>query len=89
MSPPSDGTCDRLVARYRATGDVALTPQKYGCDPKLDAKGVEAVPTLLEQPPDRTLPVRVAAVAETSGMTVRRPTVVRTVRERLGWTRKK
>jgi transposase len=82
-------TVDRFVARYRATGDVAPTPQKYGCDPKLDAKGVEAVRTFLEQRPDSTLPELVAALAETYGITVSRATVGRTVRERLGWTRKK
>jgi transposase len=55
----------------------------------LDAKGVEAVRTLLEQRPDSTLPELVSALAETYGITVSRATVGRTVRERLGWTRKK
>lgn len=80
---------DRLIARYRNTGDVAPTPQKYGSDPKLDDAGVEAVRRLLEQRPDSTLPELVVALAEEHGISVSASTVGRTVRERLGWTRKK
>jgi transposase len=82
-------TVDRLVARYRATGDVEPTRQKYGADPKLDESGVEAVRRLLEERPDRTLPELVHALAERHGISVSASTMGRTIRERLGWTRKK
>lgn len=82
-------TVDRLVARYRATGDVLPTQQKYGSDPKLDDAGVEAVRRLLLQRPDSTLPELVMALADEHGISVSESTMGRTVRERLGWTRKK
>lgn len=80
---------DRLIARYRQTGDVAPTQQKYGSDPKLDDAGIEAVRKLLERHPDLTLPELVMAVAEEHGIVVSTSTMGRAVRERLGWTRKK
>lgn len=82
-------TVDRLVARYRETGDVAPTRQKYGSDPILTDSDVEIVRKLLEKRPDSTLPELVRALEEEHGISVSRSTIGRTVRERLGWTRKK
>jgi transposase len=82
-------TVDRLVARYRRTGDVAPTQQKYGADPILDDAAVELVRKLLLKRPDSTLPELVGALEEQHGISVSRSTMGRTVRERLGWSRKK
>jgi transposase len=82
-------TVDRLVARYRATGSVAPTVQKSGCDPLLDADALVVVERILRAEPDITLPELRQELEGQTGIVVSVSTVGRAVRERLGWTRKK
>jgi transposase len=82
-------TVDRLVARFRKTGSVAPTQQKYGADPILSDDDVAVVRRLLEAQPDITLPELVADFEEKRRITVSVSTMGRVVRDRLGWTRKK
>lgn len=82
-------TVNRLVGRFRATGSVAPTRQRYGAAPKLDATAVLVVESLLRERPDSTLAELVQALREETGLHVSEATMGRTVRFRLGWSRKK
>jgi len=82
-------TVDRLVARFRKTGSVEPTRQKYGADPILSDEDVGVVRRLLEAQPDITLPELVADFQEKRRIAVSVSTMGRVVRDRLGWTRKK
>jgi len=82
-------TIDRLVARFRRTGSVEPTRQKYGSDPILGPVHFALLREILDAQPDLTLPELVTELAARCGVTVSVSTMGRVVREELRYTRKK
>lgn len=82
-------TIDRLVARFRRTGSVEPTRQKYGSDPILGPVHFAMLREILDAQPDLTLPELVTELAARCGVTVSVSTMGRVVREELRYTRKK
>jgi transposase len=82
-------TIDRLVARFRRTGSVEPTRQKYGSAPILGPVHCAMLREILDAQPDLTLPELVTELAARCGVTVSVSTMGRVVREELRYTRKK
>jgi len=82
-------TVNRLVSRFRTTGSVEPTRQKYGSAPLLVDKDLDVLERLVRERPDSTIAELVEALKDEASIEVSASTVGRAVRDRLGWTRKK
>ena len=79
---------NRLVRRFRETGNIEPSPHGGGKPRKLDAKGEKALRGLLVDRPDATIPEFVDMLERLSGRVVSTSTMSRAL-ARLGFTRKK
>jgi transposase len=77
-----------LLSRFRATGDVAPKPPGGGAPAKLDARGRDALKTLVHATPDATLQELRTRLAATQQVLVSPATISRALTN-LGLPRKK